>query len=111
MSKSKLNIELDPDGIKNAPLDELYDGKGFERDRDESFKESKKEMKFKKKGVWKSISLSIGDGLRLTERFINKWLGYLIGNNENPIPSITNTKIHLVYLIIIVVLIILLWVK
>ena len=119
MSKSKLNIELDrteinKDAIPEASLDELYDGVGYERDREETFKESKKEMKFKKKGIWQSINLNIVDGLRLVERYFNKWLGYLVGNNENPIPTIPNfalTKPNIIYIIIIVVLLILLWIK
>ena len=48
MSKSKLNIELDrteinKDAIPEASLDELYDGIGYERDREGTFKESKKD--------------------------------------------------------------------
>lgn len=111
MDKSKLNIELDPDEIPNAPLDQIYDGVGFERDPNESTKETRKEMKFKKKGVIQSISLHIGDGLRLVERGINKYLGFLVGNNPNPIPQLTwlnSIRLNWIYLIGIIVLLILL---
>lgn len=112
MSNSKLNIELDrteikPDELVKAPLDEIYDGEGFERDPDQ-FEWVGKNKKLKKK---EGIKLNLGNGLRLVERFLNKYAGWLVGNNENPIPSITVTKIHVVYWLIIVVLISLLWIK
>lgn len=121
MSKSKLNIELDqtkidpndidgdgkPDG---KPFDLNNDGVGFERE-DQINIESRKEMKYKKKGMLESINLNIGDGLRLVERLFNKWLGYLVGNNENPVPSIRKFKLSWFNIIMIVVLIILLWIK
>lgn len=121
MSKSKLNIELDrtkinPNDIDNdgkpdgKPLDELHDGIGYEKDF-EINKESRKEMKFKKKRKWVSISLRIEDGLRLAERFVNKYLGFLIGNNENPVPKIVGLKLNVIYIVLIVILIILLIIK
>lgn len=122
MSKSKLNIELDRthidpndidgDGKKDGkPLDEIYDNIGYERDKNESFKESRKERKFKLKKKLVSISLHLGDGLRLAERFANKYLGFLIGNNESPAPKLLGMNLNAIYIIIITVLIILLWIK
>ena len=112
-----MNIELDrtkidkndidgdgkPDG---KPLDELFDGVGYERETIQN-KISNKELKFKKKVFPQSISLNLGNGLRLIERFINKYFGYLIGNNENPVPDLSwlsSSRLNIVYLVIIIIL-------
>lgn len=101
--------DIDGDGKSDGkPLDELFDGVGYEKEPLQKI--SKKEIKFKKKVIPVSINLHLGNGLRLIERFINKYLGYLIGNNENPIPSITASRLNIIYLIIIVLIIIAQWV-
>lgn len=111
----KTNIDpkdIDGDGKPDGKsLDMLNDGIGYERDYEFS-KESKKERKLKIiKKKPEDVSLSIRDGLRLAERFINKYLGYLVGNNENPVPHVTASRLNIIYLIIIAALIISLWIK
>ena len=103
-----MKIELDrtqinKDEIPSAPYDLVNDGKGYEYES-ESTKQSRKEMKYKKKVGKESINLNIRDGLRLAERFINKYFGYLIGNNENPILSVTASRLNIIYIVAIIIL-------
>lgn len=109
LDRTKINKnDIDGDGKPDGkPLDMLNDGVGYERDY-EFTKESKKERKLKiiKKKL-EEVSLSFRDGLRLTERFINKYFGYLVGNNENPVPDLSwlsSSRLNIVYLVVIIIL-------
>ncbi|MBK7979251.1 MAG: hypothetical protein IPK06_04410 [Ignavibacteriae bacterium] len=115
LDRTKINKnDIDGDGKPDGkPLDELFDGVGYEKETIQN-KISNKELKFKNKEFPQSINLHLGNGLRLVERFINKYFGYLVGNNENPVPDLnwlSSSRLNIVYLIIIVVLIIFLWIK
>lgn len=98
--------DIDGDGKSDGkPLDELFDGVGYEKEPLQKI--SKKEIKFKKKVIPVSINLHLGNGLRLIERFINKYFGYLVGNNENPVPDLSwlsSSRLNIIYLVLIIIL-------
>lgn len=97
--KKNLNIVIDPDSIPVKPYEPIPHEKFTVPDELQGVE------KLKKKG----ISLNFRDGLRLAERFINKWLGSLVGNNPSPIPNVPT--FNLAYLVIIAVLIFFLLIK
>lgn len=98
--------DIDGDGKSDGkPLDELFDGVGYEKEPLQKI--SKKEIKFKKKVIPVSINLHLGNGLRLIERFINKYLGSLVGNNPDPFQSLTwltASRLNIIYLVAIIIL-------
>ena len=99
MKKKNLNITIDPDAIPTKPVEPIPYKKISVPDELQPVE---------KLGKKKEVNLNFADGLRLAERLLNKWLGSLIGNNENPLPKLPGG--HLVYLLVIIILIILLWV-
>lgn len=100
-----MNIDLDRTKINKSeipikPIDLIHDGVGFEYEG--ATEESRKEMKLKKKGIPQSINLNVANGLGLIERFINKYLGSLVGNNPDPLESLAwlnPTKLNIIYLL------------
>lgn len=92
------NTNINKDEIEAKPL-EIKVGTG---------KQIPKELKPVECGKKQEVSLNSKDVLRLIERFVNKYLNYIIGNSENPVPSFS--KAHSIFFIIIIVLLILLWI-
>lgn len=86
---------IDKDKIANAELDGLYDGKGYEREKTVPKISTKEKVKTKTF----SVDLNISDIFRLTERYINKYLGFIIGNNDNPLPQKVEAITYLILLI------------
>jgi len=92
-----MNVEkkhIDPEKLKPKPVEQL----SFEV-------EIPTKLKGKKKFKKKDINLNLGNGLRLIERFLNKWLNWLIGNDTSPIPDVGKINLTLLILIIILILI------
>ncbi len=58
-------------------------------------------------------ALKLKDWLRVVERFFNKYLNFIVGNEPNPIPVFlfSGYSFGLIFLIVVVILFIMLWIR
>ncbi len=57
------------------------------------------------------VVLTYREILRVTERIINKWLNWIVNNEENPAPKINTINLAVIFAVILLVLLVLLFVR